>query len=206
MDVAPMVWRRLLVPASYTLEELHGVVQVAMGWEGIHLYEFHIRDGHYGSFDLCVSSPRQPLNVFRLRKGAKFHYDYDMGSFWRHGIRLENRLAPTAGQFYPLCLDGAQACPPEGCGGPEGYVAARDEAMGFGAMDDLAMLADLARDIATGDYIGPPDDSEARQELGDALERTQARAPFLATTFSPDAVNARFRQDEHLRLMHQQLW
>ena len=29
-----MVWRRLLVPDTYTLRELHGVIQVAMGWEG----------------------------------------------------------------------------------------------------------------------------------------------------------------------------
>ncbi|MEM6306365.1 MAG: hypothetical protein AAF701_00075 [Pseudomonadota bacterium] len=28
-----MIWRRVLVPASSTLRELHGVLQVAMGWE-----------------------------------------------------------------------------------------------------------------------------------------------------------------------------
>jgi Plasmid pRiA4b ORF-3-like protein len=31
--ISPMVWRRLLVPSTYTLRELHGVLQVAMGWE-----------------------------------------------------------------------------------------------------------------------------------------------------------------------------
>ena len=35
--ISPMVWRRVLVPSSFTLRELHGVIQVAMGWEGIHL-------------------------------------------------------------------------------------------------------------------------------------------------------------------------
>jgi hypothetical protein len=35
--ISPMVWRRLQVPASSSLQELHGVIQVAMGWEGIHL-------------------------------------------------------------------------------------------------------------------------------------------------------------------------
>ena len=30
-----MAWRRLLVPDTCTLRELHGVIQVAMGWEGI---------------------------------------------------------------------------------------------------------------------------------------------------------------------------
>jgi hypothetical protein len=38
-----MVWRRVLVPSSFTLRELHGVIQVAMGWEGIHLYDFQLR-------------------------------------------------------------------------------------------------------------------------------------------------------------------
>ena len=36
LDVNPMIWRRVLVPATYTLEELHGVIRVAMGWEPIH--------------------------------------------------------------------------------------------------------------------------------------------------------------------------
>ena len=32
--ISPMVWRRVLVPATLTLRELHGVIQVVMGWEG----------------------------------------------------------------------------------------------------------------------------------------------------------------------------
>ena len=41
--ISPMVWRRVLVPATFTLRGLHGVIQVAMGWDGIHLYQFHLR-------------------------------------------------------------------------------------------------------------------------------------------------------------------
>ena len=37
LGISPMIWRRLLVPSSCTLEELHGIIQVTMGWEGIHL-------------------------------------------------------------------------------------------------------------------------------------------------------------------------
>jgi len=29
--ISPMIWRRVLVPASATLRELHGILQVAMG-------------------------------------------------------------------------------------------------------------------------------------------------------------------------------
>ncbi len=35
VGISPMVWRRVLVPSTCTLGELHGVIQVAMGWEGI---------------------------------------------------------------------------------------------------------------------------------------------------------------------------
>ncbi len=36
LEVSPMIWRRVLVPASYALEELHGVIQVAMGRQSLH--------------------------------------------------------------------------------------------------------------------------------------------------------------------------
>ena len=42
-----MVWRRVLVPDTCTLRELHGVIQVAMGWKGIHLYQFCLRSRRY---------------------------------------------------------------------------------------------------------------------------------------------------------------
>lgn len=50
--VSPMSWRRVQVPASITLRELHGVIQVAMGLEGLHLYRFLLRAAHYGSSEL----------------------------------------------------------------------------------------------------------------------------------------------------------
>ncbi len=47
LGLSPMVWRRLLVPHTCTLRELHGMIQVAMGWEGIHLYQFCLRSRRY---------------------------------------------------------------------------------------------------------------------------------------------------------------
>jgi hypothetical protein len=37
VGISPMAWRRVLVPVTFTLRELHGVIQGVMGWEGIHL-------------------------------------------------------------------------------------------------------------------------------------------------------------------------
>ena len=49
LGISPVAWRRLLVPGTCTLRELHGVVQVAMGWKGMHLYRFCLRSRRYGS-------------------------------------------------------------------------------------------------------------------------------------------------------------
>src|SRR4051794_41932838 len=70
LGISPMVWRRVLVPSTCTLRELHGVIQVAMGGEGIHLYQFCLRAVRYGSWELSASSPEGALAAARLGQGA----------------------------------------------------------------------------------------------------------------------------------------
>ena len=47
-DVRPPIWRRLLVPAGTTLDDLHHAIQAAMGWEDAHLHAFDIAGREYG--------------------------------------------------------------------------------------------------------------------------------------------------------------
>lgn len=42
LDIEPSIWRRFVVPASITLDRLHDVIQVVMGWTDSHLHEFTI--------------------------------------------------------------------------------------------------------------------------------------------------------------------
>ena len=76
----------MLLPISWTLEELHGVIQAAMGWEGLHLYEFRIRSARYGSPDLCAGAADVTLESLRFRRHAKAIYTYDMGDWWVSGV------------------------------------------------------------------------------------------------------------------------
>ena len=55
LGLSPMVWRQVRVPAVFTLRQLHGVIQVAMGWEGIHLFQFHLRAIRYGSWEFPLA-------------------------------------------------------------------------------------------------------------------------------------------------------
>ena len=66
LGISPMVWRRLLVSDTCTLRELHGVIQVAMGWEGIHLYQFCLRSRRYGPWQRSWPDP----HTSPTRKGA----------------------------------------------------------------------------------------------------------------------------------------
>ena len=102
-DLNPMVWRRVLVASTMTLREFHGVLQVAMGWEGIHLYQFIIHAAPYGSWETGARSPAMTLGELKLRKGSRFLYEYDLNIPWEHEIRLEERQPVKPGAHYPAC-------------------------------------------------------------------------------------------------------
>jgi hypothetical protein len=203
--ISPMVWRRVLVPSSFTLRELHGVIQVAMGWEGIHLYEFELRATHYGSWEVAAASPDVTLAALRFRKGARFIYEYDLNIPWRHEVRVEDRVEPEARKTYPVCTGGGGACPPEDCGGPESFMAHRDDRFSFDALEDLDTVVEVLEQVALKDGSEPLAlDQDARWRLEEALERAKAREEARGRPFSRREVNASLRDDEHHNLMHQQ--
>ena len=199
-----MIWRRILVPAAFSLRELHGVIQVTMGWEGIHLYQFCLRAARYGSWEVSAASPDATLAALRFRKGARFVYEYDLNIPWRHEVRIEDRLKPGAGKSYPLCTDGDGACPPEDCGGPESFMAARDDRFSFDALEDLDTMAEILRQVVLEERSEVLDDQETRWRLENAVERSKARERAQGRPFSRRDVNAGLRSDEHHTLMYQQ--
>lgn len=202
LGISPMIWRRLLVPSTCTLKELHGIIQVAMGWEGIHLYQFYLHAVHYGSWELAASSPEVALAQLHLRRGARFTYEYDLNIPWLHEIRVEDRLSAVSGKALPCCTGGAGACPPEDCGGPEGYLAGLDEAVSVEAIEDLETVSEILDEV-----IRDPErvhDDEMRGRLEEMRERIEARERAQGRPFSRRAVNARLRDGEHRVLMDQQ--
>jgi hypothetical protein len=126
LDVRPPIWRRILVPATITLDRLHAVVQAAMGWSDMHLHEFQLGRDRWGDVDMDDDGGRlrDEFDV-RLRsivaRGDRLRYVYDLGDDWHHEIVVEGEIDGIAGELYPLCVDGAGACPPEDAGGTAGY-------------------------------------------------------------------------------------
>ncbi len=117
-DSKPPIWRRFEVSHDLTLNKLHNILQVVMGWENAHLYDFYI-----GRERLSKSLM---LSQAVSRAKSKFIYLYDMGDDWIHEIVVEKVLTDRAGQSHPVCLEGRRACPPEDCGGIYSYAEMLD--------------------------------------------------------------------------------
>ncbi|WP_386630118.1 plasmid pRiA4b ORF-3 family protein [Sulfitobacter geojensis] len=205
LGISPMVWRRVLVPSSTTLRELHGVLQVAMGWEGIHLFLFDVYAVRYGSFELHAANPDVPLQEFGLQENERFSYTYDMGDHWEHEIRIES-INPPPKKSYPTCIGGSGVCPPEDCGGPHGYHERRDEADGYDAWRDVGVMVDFLEDVVAADASERQLSDFLNDDVEAALERIAARKPFVEGKFSRGVVNKRFRAGDHRELMRQQMW
>ncbi len=128
LDVSPVIWRRLLVPGSIKLHQLHGVLLWTMGWAGGHLHEFVIGHDHFGEpdpyFDEAPRLQRDDRFTLAAALGAHkwFIYLYDYGDGWEHRVTVEKILPVDPTLKLPKCLDGANACPPEDVGGPLGYA------------------------------------------------------------------------------------
>jgi Plasmid pRiA4b ORF-3-like protein len=118
VDSEPLVWRRLLVPALSTLNELHRILQITMGWGNIAPY--HYRVGKQRS-DTEPGLLQMPINEIIRDDRTTFHYHYDPRDGWLHLIELEMVLPSDPQGAYPHCISGDKACPPEGIGGVWGY-------------------------------------------------------------------------------------
>lgn len=126
--IQPPVWRRVEVPKDITLAKLHRILQVAMGWYDSHLHQFIVGKNYYGEPSLDEFSELDLKDERKVRLGQvlskpkqRMVYEYDFGDGWEHDIVLEKVLPPDSNTRYPVCLEGAQACPPEDCGGVGGY-------------------------------------------------------------------------------------
>ncbi len=203
--ISPMTLRRVLVPAATTLRDLHGILQVAMGWEGIHLFLFDVHAVRYGSLDLHAASPDVALQEFGFRENGRSSYMHDMGDHWEHEIRVEKISVPAARESHPNCTGGSGACPPEDCGGPHGCLERRGEVDADDAWRDMDIMTAFLEDVAVGAAADRQVSEFLSEDVEAALERMVVRKPFMGGRFSRCDANGRIRAGAHRKLMHQQV-
>lgn len=134
-EILPLIWRRILVPTDYNLWDLHVAIQDSMGWLDYHLHYFEFKgkgkkkDARIGipDFQRLGDLPEVypgweiPVLTYFNDLGVTAKYLYDYGDSWWHTVQLEGFFFKDKAVKYPLCIDGERACPPEDCGGVQGY-------------------------------------------------------------------------------------
>ena len=124
-EVAPPVIRRVEVPLAIRLDDLHFVLQIAIGWQNCHPYEFRSGDTAWGLIDR--DAPENPLPAEKAtladltQRGRTFHYNYVFGDDWQHTVEIENVIAAAPDTTYPCLVSAEGRCPPADIGGPSGY-------------------------------------------------------------------------------------
>ena len=116
LNIEPEIWRRFFVPAAITLDRLHDVIQIVMGWADYHLHEFTIGKKRYTEYpefkDDGLECARYRLGNLIKQKGRTFGYIYDFGDSWEHELIIEeSRYLNSEPGIKAACLDGARNCP-----------------------------------------------------------------------------------------------
>jgi len=128
-EVTPSVVRHIEVPLDIRLDDLHFVLQIAIGWQNCHPFEFRPADADGKAWGLVdrddPESTRLPAERATLAEllglGRRFHYDYVYGEDWTHTVELEAVTAAAANTKYPLLVSARGRCPPADIGGADGY-------------------------------------------------------------------------------------
>lgn len=160
-DVEPRVERVIDVPAAITLDDLHEVLQVALGWTDSHLHQFRTEDTTYAvPFEEWDHEEREvdERGVPMSSLPPNFIYAYDFGDGWEHEIEILGR-----GGDKPVCVGGGGTCPPEDCGGPYGY----DELLA--ALADTRHPEHKQMHAWVGDRLRPFDQDTTTQRVRNAV-------------------------------------
>jgi len=122
--VRPPVWRRVRLPATATLDELHRVIQIVFDWDDDHLHVFTVDGRRYADpfFGLEETADEFRARIGRLAPsaGAALTYVYDLGDEWEHRIVVERIIETDDPVTSAVCVGGQGDAPEEdwfpGCG------------------------------------------------------------------------------------------
>lgn len=125
--VKPRIWRRVVMPSTYRLDEVAEALLEAMGWANSHLHAFFVGELRYDMVGPYSEGDELDERGFTLREvfdevGRTMRFEYDFGDGWEHTVLLEAVRLQTKAEGEPYCVAGKSACPPDDCGGPHGYM------------------------------------------------------------------------------------
>ncbi|MDR2445927.1 MAG: plasmid pRiA4b ORF-3 family protein [Treponema sp.] len=108
------VWRRVIVPETYTLENIHHVIQKLFSWEDDLPHQFTCGAAlENGSLEATVIETDVTIRELNAQRMLDVNYEY--GELWNVKIIV---LSPEESKEQALCVAGEKAAPPETINGP----------------------------------------------------------------------------------------
>jgi hypothetical protein len=107
-------WRRVLVPRSYRLEDMHRIIQASLDWKNSFPWQFSIDPPDDIPGRKILESR---LHIAELLEDTIIELLYDYGTKWTVKIMLLSPYQARKGEVV-RCVAGAEAAPPEDVDGP----------------------------------------------------------------------------------------
>jgi hypothetical protein len=150
-DTKPQIFRQILVANDTTFFELHHIIQIAMGWQNMHLFEFRFNDYIIGlpndaledealGEENVIDADALMLSEVLSDVNETMIYTYDFGDTWEHEIVVEKIITDALDYKAPTCIAGDLSCPPENCGGVPGFEHLFNVIKNVNHPDHLQML------------------------------------------------------------------
>lgn len=130
------IWRRVLVPATYSFRHLHKIIQTVFDWQNYHLHEFVVERAENKPIKILMDDDPETLEYLNIdefdvrqerfvaledifQEYNEVMYEYDFGHAWEHTITLEKVVKSKT--FQAIYIDGNGERPPEDVGGTWGF-------------------------------------------------------------------------------------
>lgn len=171
VDAQPSIWRRVELPSTLHLDELHRLLQVLFDWQDYHLHRFtqgrspwdqnaelflcpdDVEDGEEEGLPACDVR----LDEVLAEPGDSLLYAYDYGDGWEVRLVVEQVGAPVE---QVKLVTGRGTAPPEDSGGIFAWNDRPGQAPAFDAEQLSAGLEEWERD-----RLLPPDLMRLRQQV-----------------------------------------
>ncbi|MDR2783577.1 MAG: plasmid pRiA4b ORF-3 family protein [Treponema sp.] len=108
------VWRRVIVPETYTLEDIHRVIQKLFSWKDDLPHRFTCGNASENG-EPEAAAIESNVTIRELNAQRMLDVNYEYGELWNVRIII---LSPEESEKPALCVAGENAAPPETINGP----------------------------------------------------------------------------------------
>jgi len=139
------VWRRVIVPGAWKLEELHKLIQICLDWKSASQHQFYTADSNDAGRKKLDNRSR----VRDLRDQGISKIEYEYGSKWTVKIIFVSSYQP-ANKETVRCVAGEGAAPPESVSGPLRFRKMLASLSGGNELERQTALSEMGQDFSPG--------------------------------------------------------